>query len=161
MSQYILHMYNVRNVAAYACNIINFDAWGPVCWVTLTKAFSTHTHTHTHTLAASGAHDHQLSRRCSYQLSYRGSSTGWAESCIQIRKHLNLKQHLNYIHVHVHVYSTHRHLHKSKAFVFMLVMNSTKVLHPQHVSIMQVCTNISFNVRVREFLKVHALLKRI
>ena len=31
-------------------------------------------------LAASGGirtHDHQLSRRCSYQLSYRGSSVGW------------------------------------------------------------------------------------
>ena len=44
-------------------------------------------------LAASGGtrtHDHQLARRCSYQLSYRGSSAGWAESCIQILKHLNL-----------------------------------------------------------------------
>ena len=44
-------------------------------------------------LAASGGtrtHDHQLSRWCSYQLSYRGSSAGWAESCIQITKHLNL-----------------------------------------------------------------------
>ena len=44
-------------------------------------------------LAASGGtrtHDHQLTRRCSYQLSYRGSSAGWAESCIQILKHLNL-----------------------------------------------------------------------
>ena len=38
-------------------------------------------------LAASGGtqtHDHQLSRRRSYQLSYRGSSAGWAKSCIQI-----------------------------------------------------------------------------
>ena len=44
-------------------------------------------------LAASGGtqtRDHQLSRRCSYQLSYRGGSAGYAESCIQIRKHLNL-----------------------------------------------------------------------
>ena len=39
-------------------------------------------------LAASGGtrtHDHQLARRCSYQLSYRGSSAGWAESCIHVQ----------------------------------------------------------------------------
>ena len=63
-------------------------------------------------LATSGGHDHQLSRQCSYQLSYRGSSAGWAKSCIQIRKHHNLKQHLNLC--VLYVYSTHRHLHKAR-----------------------------------------------
>ena len=45
-------------------------------------------------LAASGGtptHDHQLAKRCSYQLRYRGSSPGWAESCISTKlNHHNL-----------------------------------------------------------------------
>ena len=35
-------------------------------------------------LGGTRTHDHQLARRCSYQLSYRGSSAGWAASCIQM-----------------------------------------------------------------------------